>query len=122
MTGQHLHSEAQLYRRFVEFAKLMNIYLAHFPKAFAHRDAIAAFLRTELRLELSRATIAPSRRGVNFVGYRAWASRRFVRRHALHTFRLAARAGDVQRIASCLGHARRTSSHARMLRELAARH
>lgn len=28
-----LHSEAQLNQRFVEFAKLMNTYLAHFPKA-----------------------------------------------------------------------------------------
>ncbi|ACB34522.1 conserved hypothetical protein [Leptothrix cholodnii SP-6] len=28
-----LHSEAQLNRKFTEFAKLMNVYLAHFPKA-----------------------------------------------------------------------------------------
>lgn len=27
-----LHSEAELHRRFVEFAKLMNIYLNHFPR------------------------------------------------------------------------------------------
>lgn len=28
-----LHSEAELHRKFVEFAKLMNVYLNHFPKA-----------------------------------------------------------------------------------------
>lgn len=28
-----LHSEAELNRKFVEFAKLMNVYLNHFPKA-----------------------------------------------------------------------------------------
>lgn len=28
-----LHSEAALNRKFVEFAKLMNVYLNHFPKA-----------------------------------------------------------------------------------------
>lgn len=33
MAGLNLHSEAALYRRYVEFAKLMSTYLAHFPKA-----------------------------------------------------------------------------------------
>lgn len=28
-----LHSEAELNRKFIEFAKLMNVYLNHFPKA-----------------------------------------------------------------------------------------
>jgi hypothetical protein len=27
-----LHSEAELHRKFVEFAKLMNVYLNHFPR------------------------------------------------------------------------------------------
>ena len=107
MAGLNLHSEAALYRRYVEFAKLMNTYLAQ-------------YLDTELRLTLSRATVAPRHRGVNFVGCRTWASRRFVRRHALRTFRRAAAAGDRQRIASSLGHARRTASRAHMLRHLAA--
>lgn len=85
-------------------------------KAIEHRAAIVEFLASRLRLELSRSTIAPIRRGVNFVGYRTWASRRFVRRHALKTFRQSVRRGAVDSAVSSLGHARRTASLQHMLR------
>ena len=120
MAGLNLHSEAALYRRYVEFAKLMNTYLAHFPKAEKYGLAQAIRVAAYDVYALIVATVAPRHRGVNFVGYRTWASRRFVRRHALRTFRRAAAAGDRQRIASSLGHARRTASRAHMLRHLAA--
>lgn len=58
-------------------------------EALSHRAAIVEFLVDRLGLELSKSTIAPVRRGANFVGYRTWASRRFVRRHALYTYRRA---------------------------------
>jgi hypothetical protein len=35
-----IHSEAQLDRKFMEFAKLLNIYLNHFPKAEKHGLAL----------------------------------------------------------------------------------
>jgi hypothetical protein len=52
------------------------------PQAEAHLLRVQAFLRDELHLELSRHTIAPVSRGVNFVGYRTWRSTRFVRKHS----------------------------------------
>ena len=63
-----------------------------------------------LGLELSKYTIAPVRRGINFVGYRTWASRRFVRKHSLFKFSRAAKAGKLDSIVSILGHACRTHS------------
>lgn len=71
-----------------------------------------------LGLELSKYTIAPVRRGINFVGYRTWASRRFIRKHSLFKFRRAANAGKLDSMISILGHARRTHSLRSLIRFL----
>jgi hypothetical protein len=52
---------------------------------------------------------------IDFCGFRTWRGRRFVRKHALYTFRRAVHRGDAAAVASCLAHARRTSSRAGML-------
>lgn len=70
---------------------------------------IEAFL-AGMGFELSRWSIASTRRGANFVGYRTWAGKRFIRRRALYNFRRAVRAGRNDRVQSLLGHARRTHS------------
>lgn len=77
--------------------------------------AVTDFLRSRLGMSLSRATIDRVTRGINFVGYRTWASRRFVRKHSLYTYRRAVRDRRVESTASCLGHARRTASLRHML-------
>lgn len=79
-------------------------------QAACYKACIEVFLRTELHLELSRVTQAPRSRGVNFVGYRTWASRRFVRKHSLFRFGRSAKAGQLTSVISILGHARRTWS------------
>lgn len=77
---------------------------------------IVAFIKTKLKLELSKFTIAPVARGINFVGYRTWASKRFIRRHSLGNYRVALRSGKIKSAVSILGHARRTHSLQHMLR------
>jgi retron-type reverse transcriptase len=84
-------------------------------RAIELRERIISFL-DGLKLELSKSTIARVTRGLNFVGYRTWAGKRFVRCHALKTFRRAVRCGDMECLASCLGHARNTHSLQHMLR------
>lgn len=81
----------------------------------AHKARIVEFI-AGLGLELSKSTIARVSRGVNFVGYRTWATKRFIRRHSLFTFRKAVKQGNTEAIVSCLGHARRTHSLQHMLR------
>ena len=83
----------------------------------SHKARIVALL-AEMRLELSKFTLARVTRGVNFVGYRTWASRRFVRKHALYVFRQSIKSGQVESLVSSLGHALRTHSLRHMLRTL----
>ena len=71
---------------------------------------ITEYLQVRLRLELSRWTLAKSSRGVNFVGFRTWASRRFVRKHSIFNFHRRLAAGKLNAVASIIGHARRTHS------------
>jgi diphthamide synthase subunit DPH2 len=90
-----LHSEAGLDRKFIEFTKLMTIYLNHFP----------AYEKYGLALEIRRAKAS---KGINFVGYRTWSSKRFIRRRSLYNFRQAVKASKLGSIISILGHARKT--------------
>lgn len=107
------------YARYVDDLVLVGISRA---QALEYREHIGAFLRDRLHLEFSKTTIAPVRRGVNFVGYRTWATRRFVRKHALYTFRRAAKRGLIDSVVSSIGHARRTASARAMVAHLKEHH
>ncbi|WP_165375305.1 reverse transcriptase domain-containing protein [Roseovarius nitratireducens] len=84
------------------------------------KGQIEAFLSDRLNLELSKWRIATPRQGTNFVGFRTWRSRRFVRKRALYNFSKALREGRVDSLTSIMGHAKRTSSYAHMARRLSA--
>lgn len=101
------------YCRYVDDFVLFGVTRA---EALTYRAQVVAFLCDTLHLELSKSTIAPVTRGVNFVGYRTWASKRFVRRRALYTFRRALRRHRLASAVSALGHARRTHSLRHLLR------
>jgi len=77
--------------------------------------AIKLFLRSQLNLDLSHHTIANIRKGVNFVGYRTWIGKRFIRKHSLFSFRRALKSGNMESVISALGHARNTSSLRHMM-------
>ena len=79
-------------------------------KCAAALEAVKSFLRDRLRLELSKFSIQPTARGVNFVGYRTWRSTRFIRKHSLRRFTRSARRGQLASVISILGHARHTGS------------
>lgn len=70
---------------------------------------IVAYI-TDIGLELSKYTIAAIKSGINFVGYRTWTSKRFIRTRSLFVFRRALRLGKIESAVSILGHARRTHS------------
>ena len=81
-----------------------------------YRDRIVCYLENALRLTLSKSTIQTIRRGVNFVGYRTWRHKRFIRKFSLYKFRRALREGRIKAAASILGHAHRTNSLPYMLK------
>lgn len=64
----------------------------------------------ELGLELSRFSITAVKNGINFIGYRTWASKRFIRKRSLFVFKRSVKQGRLDAIMSLLAHARRTHS------------
>lgn len=79
---------------------------------------IVEFITRRLHLELSKFTLARVTRGINFVGYRTWAGKRFIRRRSLYTFRAAIKRNAMESTVSVLGHARRTHSLQHLLNTL----
>lgn len=63
-----------------------------------------------LHLRLSKTLIKPIKKGVNFVGYRTWQSRRFVRKHSLYQFSKSLKKKDIASITSLMAHAKNTST------------
>ena len=85
-------------------------------EAIKYRATIIQFLKQRLNLELSKSTISPIKRGINFVGYRTWRSKRFIRKRSLYGARRALRRQQLQSLISILGHSRRTHSLQLLLR------
>lgn len=108
--------KCRYYVRYVDDFIIFGI--AKRDEAQGMRQQIETFLADELGLALSRYTIAPVSRGLNFVGFRTWRKTRFVRRHSLFRFSRSLKAGDVPSLNSILGNALRTSSHAHMCRRI----
>lgn len=97
----------RLYCRYVDDVVLFGLTRS---RALECRGLIVEFLRDTLRLDLSKSTLARVTRGVNFVGYRTWATKRFIRRRSCYNYRHAVRHGRLVSAVSILGHARRTHS------------
>ena len=75
-----------------------------------YKKVIVEFLRQNLCLNLSRSTIQKIKKGVNFVGYRTWQGKRFIRKYSLYKFKRSLKRGKQESIVSLLGHAKRTNS------------
>lgn len=104
--------------RYVRYVDDFILWCENRDKANSLRADIESFLLKRLCLTLSRWTIAPVSRGVNFVGFRTWRKRRFVRKHSLYRFGRSLRTGDVASLNAILGNARRTASHDHLCRRV----
>jgi hypothetical protein len=107
------------YARYVDDFVLIGL---TYEQAIEYRARIIAFLADRLRLELSHSAIHRVSRGVNFVGFRTWATARFVRKRALYSFRRAAKVGRLESVISSLGHAGKTGSRRSMFKHLRDNH
>ena len=107
-------------RHYVRYVDDFIIFgIASRDEAQAIRQKVETFLADELGLALSRYTIAPVSRGLNFVGFRTWRKTRFVRRHSMHNFSKALRSGATQSIISIMGNAKHSASYKHLFRRLA---
>ena len=75
-----------------------------------------------LNLEISHHSLQPIKRGVDFVGYRTWASGRFVRPSLISAIRQDARKGRLEPLISRLGHALKTCSLKPIINHLKDKH
>jgi len=103
------------YCRYVDDGLLIG--LTHKECVDAHLK-IERFIHNELHLEYSHTTIAHIKKGVNFVGFRTWHSKRFIRKRSLYVFRQSLKKGNIESVVSLLGHARHTSSIRHMLDQI----
>lgn len=79
-------------------------------QALDYRDKLTRFVNEKLQLTLSRSTIANTKKGVNFCGYRTWRSARFIRKYSLYKTRRAVRSNKLESVVSHLAHASKTHS------------
>lgn len=72
----------------------------------------------KVSMTLSKWKIAKVKKGINFVGFRTWRSRRFIRKRSLHNFSKALKKKDWSAIISILAHAKQTSSFAWLINRI----
>ena len=80
-----------------------------------YRKMIIEFLKCNLGLKLSKSTIQKIKKGVNFVGYRTWKAKRYIRKYSLYKFSKMVKQGNQKATVSLLGHAKNTNSLSYML-------
>ena len=71
---------------------------------------IKEFLHIVLNLSLSKIILNRIKSGLNFVGYRTWRSKRFVRKHSMFKFSRNLKKQKLDSINSLMAHALRTST------------
>ena len=99
--------KVKLYARYVDDFVLFNISKA---SAIEFMAKIITFI-AGLKLTLSKWTIAATHKGINFIGYRTWASKRFIRKRSLYNFKKALKLDKLDSLTSIIGHAKHTHSH-----------
>jgi RNA-directed DNA polymerase len=79
------------------------------------REKIICFLKEILAIELSKSTIQKVKKGLNFVGYRTWKNKKFIRKYSLYKFKRMVKKNNQEAVVSILGHAKYTNSLPYML-------
>lgn len=98
---------SKLYVRYVDDFIIFGITL---EEAKVLKIMIENFLKSRLKLELSKAAISKIKRGTNFVGYRTWKAYKLVRKRSMYKFKKAVQNNNKEAIASMIGHAKQTGS------------
>lgn len=99
--------KVKYYVRYVD--DFLSIGIPH-KTALYLKNKINTFIQTNLNLKFSKVTIQKIRKGINFVGYRTWVSKRFIRKYSLHKYRRMLYRNKLDSVMSILGHAKYTNS------------
>ena len=99
--------KAKKYVRYVDDFILIGVTR---DQCLEYRKRIIEFLKENLSLELSKSTIQKVKKGLNFVGYRTWKTKKFIRKYSLYKFRKMVKQNNQAAAVSILGHAKHTNS------------
>lgn len=99
--------KVQYYTRYVDDMVLIGL---TFDQAKSFKYQIEKFIYQNLNLILSKFSIMLVKKGLNFVGYRTWRSRRFVRKHSIYKFNKVLKQNKITNLTSALACALNTST------------
>lgn len=85
------------------------------------KEQTEMFLKNQLKLELSKYKIHPIKRGINFVGFKTWQDKRFIRKRSIHVFNKILKENHIPSLQSCLAHALGTTSYTQIKRKIEAK-
>ncbi len=102
-------------KRYVRFVDDTCFILPSREEAYRVKDACEKYLKDELHLTLSKWRIQKLSRGINYCGFRTWATHRFIRKRSLHNFSKQLKRHELTSLVSILGHAMTTSSYRHLL-------
>jgi len=97
-------------KKYVRYVDDMVLIGLTFDQCFEYRKIITDFICKNLNLSLSKSSIHKVSKGVNFVGYRTWRTKKFIRKYSLYKFFRKAKKENLQSIVSILGHAKQSDS------------
>ena len=103
------------YMRYVDDFVVIGV---DFEDAKRIKKAVEDYIWEHLKLKLSKFRIAKIKCGCNFVGFRTWRSKKFIRKRSLKNFRKALKNNKEQSLISILGNASHSSSHRYMLNKI----
>lgn len=75
-----------------------------------YKQQIENFINNELHLTFSKWKITPTRKGLNFVGFRTWKATRFVRKRSLYNFSKALKAEKLDSLNAIVGNTIRSAT------------
>lgn len=114
----HFIKEQLKVKRYVRYVDDFLVFCDTRDEALLLKKQVECYLVQNLKLSFSKWRIAKVKTGVNFVGFRTWRKRRFIRKHSLYKFRKFLKRNQCRQITSSLAFAKRTSSYSGMLRQL----
>lgn len=97
-------------KRYIRYVDDFIVFGVSLEQAHEIKDKIEQWLWVNLKLEFSKWQVIPVKKGVDFVGFRTWRSKRFVRKHSIYQFSKALKKGNVRSLNSIMGHAARTAT------------
>ena len=105
-------------KHYVRYVDDFIIVGVDYEKAKELKLKVEAYLKENLELKLSKFRIAKIKAGCNFVGFRTWRSKKFIRKRSLKNFRKALKNDKEQSLISILGNASHSSSHKYMIQKI----